>query len=164
MADSLQRLSAKIIIMAIQWISITEDDLQSVLNKNQLELLKAEKISEKSSSICTKIIELVVSRIRAEIAASGVNMLDENYAKIPPELKECALRLALESLCIRIPSIELSNAQIRAIDDAKEILSRVAVGKLPVSIPVGGIKTARKHAITYGVRTRSTNGKSMEGY
>ncbi|MBO5254550.1 MAG: hypothetical protein J6B07_01850 [Opitutales bacterium] len=148
--------------MATQWIKITEQDLQIALNKTQLDLLKAEAIKTANTSICTNIIELVVSRIRAEIAASGVNMLDIDYARIPPELKECALRLAIESLHVRIPAIELSQAQIRAIEDSKEILSRVATGKLPISIPTNAIKTARKHTISHGVRSRLT--KTLEDF
>ena len=147
----------------MNWIKITEDDLQCTLNKNQLDLLKAETIQTSNVSICTKIIELVVSRIRAEIAASGINMLDENYAKIPPELKECALRLAMESLQVTIPSMELSQSQTRAINDAKEILQRVACGKLPVSRPLHGVKTARKFAISHGSETRKLTRNSTEG-
>ena len=151
-------------IMAINWTTLTEDDLLCALNKPQLDLLKAEAIQTNHASLCSKIIELVVSRIRAEITASGINMLDENYAKIPPELKECAIRLAIESLHVRVPSIELTQAQIRAIDDAKEILTRVAIGKLPVSVSKNPVKTARKNAIQHASRPRNTSGKALEGY
>ncbi len=150
--------------MAINWITLNENDLHCVLNKNQLELLKAETIKANNASICTKILELIVSRIRAEIAASGINMIDANYAKIPPELKECALRLAIESLHVRIPSIDITQTQIRAIDDAKEILSRVANGKLPVSTPKSAIKTARKGSIQHGGGRRCTSTQTLEGF
>ncbi len=147
----------------MDWVTIQEDDLQCVLNKNQLDLLKAETIRSANASICVKIIELVVSRIRAEIAASGKNMLDENYAKIPMELKECALRLAMESLQTRIPSMELSESQKRAIDASREILRRVANGELPVSKPRNGVRTARKFSITHGSASRKITRKSTEG-
>ena len=137
--------------------------MQCVLNKNQLDVLKAEAVRSANASICTKILELVVSKIRAEIAASGVNMLDENYAKIPPELKECALRLAMESLQARVPAMELSKSQTRAIDAAYAVLERVASGKLPVSTPERGIKTARKYSIAHGSAPRQAGRISTGG-
>ena len=137
--------------------------MQCALNKNQLDALKAEAVRSANASICTKILELTVSKIRAEIAASGINMLDENYAKIPPELKECALRLAMESLQTRVPSMELSKSQTRAIDAAYATLERVAAGKLPVSTPERGVKTARKHAIAHGAAPRLAGRNSTRG-
>ena len=147
----------------MNWITITENDLLCALNKNQLDLLKAEALQRNDSSICAKVIELVVSRIRAEIAASGINMLDKNYAKIPPELKECALKLAIESLQTRIDCFEISTPQQRAADNAREILARVASGKLPVSRPRNGIKTARKYSISHGAQQRKATRQTMEG-
>lgn len=147
----------------MDWIILTERDLFDLLNKSQLDMLKAEAVKTNDSGICNRIIDMIVSRIRAEIAASGVNMLDCNYAKIPPELRETALRLALEALQTRLPELELSPAQIRAADYAREILARVAEGKLPVSRPTNGIKTARKFAVAHGVGERKFTRKSTEG-
>ncbi len=147
----------------MNWTTVNENDLQCVLNKNQLDLLKAETARGEDRSVCIKIIELVVSRIRAEIAASGKNMLDVNYAKIPMELKECTLRLALEALQTRMPTIELTSAQERAINDSKEILRRVATGELPVSRPRNGVKTARKFAIEHGGAERKISRTSTVG-
>lgn len=147
----------------MNWTRITEEDLECVLNKTQLDLLKSEAVRRNNASIAAKAIELAVSRIRAEIAASGVNMLDEDYAKIPPELRECGMRLAVDILQSRIPSLELSQSQLRAIESSNEILRRVAAGELPVVRPRRGIKTARKYAVDHKASERRITRVSTEG-
>ena len=149
-------------LFTMNWTTITENDLLCALNKNQLDLLKSEAMHRNDTSMCVKVIELVVSRIRAEIAASGINMLDKDYAKIPLELKDCALKLAIEALQTRMDCFEISSAQQRAADNAREILARVASGKLPVSRPRNGIKTARKHSIAYGGSQRKITRNTTE--
>lgn len=147
----------------MNWIVIQEADLHCILSKNQIDLLKAEAVKNGDTSICAKAIELAVSRVRAEIAASGANMLDENYGKIPPELKECTLRLAAEILQSRIPTLEFGRVQTAALEDAKQTLARVAEGKLPVSRPRNGVRTARKFSICCGGQSRRLGRASTEG-
>ncbi len=137
--------------------------MHCILSKNQIDLLKSEAVKNGDASICAKAIELAVSRVRAEIAASGTNMLDENYGKVPPELKECTLRLAAEILQSRIPTLEFGKVQAAALENAKQTLARVADGKLPVSRPRNGVRTARKFSICHGAESRRLGRASTEG-
>lgn len=158
-----RRTTGRPALKHMNWIQLQESDLHCILSKSQIDLLKAEALKNGDASICAKAMELAVSRVRAEIAASGTNMLDENYGKIPPELKECALRLAAEILQSRIPTLEFGKIQAAALETAKQTLARVSEGKLPVSRPRNGVRTARKFSMCHGGQSRRLGRASTEG-
>ena len=80
----------------MEWIRLTSEDLEYALNKPQLETLKAESLRNLKRDIAQDVLNTVVARIRAEISASGLNWLDADHSRIPYELRDCALRLAVE--------------------------------------------------------------------
>lgn len=148
----------------MDWIILTPQDLECALNKPQLDILKAEAIRSLNRDISQDIISGIVARIRAEVAASGLNILDTDHSRIPAELKDCAIRLAIEALQLRIPSMEISDAQSRQADIARETLLRVASGELPVSRPVFGVRSSTKRkGVSSGAAKRMADRKSMEG-
>ncbi|MBR6389153.1 MAG: hypothetical protein IKS15_03440 [Opitutales bacterium] len=148
----------------MNWIRITHSDLELVLNKPQLEILKAAELASPGRDIAESTISSVVSRVRAEISAGQINALDADHLKIPPELKDCALCLALEALQARIPDMPMPQAISRRADLARETLQRVADGRLPVTPPICGIKTAKaKGARVVKSRRQNFSSKTMEG-
>lgn len=141
----------------MDWVKISEDDLESVLNKRQLELIESQagKCSERNFVI--DALNSAVALVRTNIAASGVNMLDMDHSRIPPELKECTLLLALESLQARIGVLELSKLQQKRAESAHTLLGDVASGRIPVSRPIVGVRTAsRKKGISSGKGSTNT--------
>ncbi len=148
----------------MNWIKITTEDLECALNKPQLEILKAQALRSPERDIAFDVISNIVARMRAEIAASGLNSLDADHSKIPPELKETAIRLCVEALQLRVPSIEISNSQIKHADIARETMSRVAKGELPVCRPTYSIKTASiKKGFYANASKREMSRKLMKG-
>ncbi len=148
----------------MDWIKIFPEDLEEALNKPQLDTLKAESLKSLKRDISTDIISTIVAKIRAEIATSGLNELDTDHSRIPPELKECALRLAVESLHLRVPSIELSAMQAKHADIARETLARIARGELVVSRPSFGVKTANpRRGFFAAAPARKATRKTTEG-
>ena len=97
----------------MDWINLKTSDLECALNKPQLEILKAQSLKSPGREPAAEILDSVVVRIRAEVAASGLNAIDPDHSRIPPELKECALRLAAEALQTRLPQMELTDRQCR---------------------------------------------------
>ena len=148
----------------MDWIYIKNSDLECLLNKPQLDMLKAASLASAGHDIAKDIIASVVTRIRAEIAAGGISRLSEDHSKIPPELKECALALSLEMLQSRIPDMPMPEAVLRRAENARETLLRISNGSLPVSAPLYGISTASRKAI-YAKRQRAQNfsSKTMQG-
>ena len=148
----------------MDWINLNTTDLECVLNKPQLDILKAQSLKTPGRDLAAEILDSVTVRIRAEIAASGLNMLDPDHSRIPPELKECALRLAAESLQTRLPQMELSQRQCTLADNARETLLRIAGGELPVCQPIVGIRTGLpKKGARFGVSGRLATRNSMKG-
>ena len=147
----------------MDWIKLTTKDLECVLNKPQLDILKAQALRSPDMDIAFEVISNIVARIRAEIAVSGLNSLDADHSRIPLELKDCALRLCVESLQARLPSMELSKLQIIYADDARETLVRVASGELPVSRPLFSISTATaKKGISSSASKKISTRKTMK--
>lgn len=133
----------------MEWIRLTSEDLEYALNKPQLETLKAESLRNLKRDIAQDVLNTVVARIRAEISASGLNCLDADHSRIPYELRDCALRLAVEALHLRVPSIEISALQSKHADLARETLLRIATGQLPVSRPTAAVRTASAKRSVY---------------
>ena len=86
---------------------------------------------------------------KRQISASGLNCLDADHSRIPYELRDCALRLAVEALHLRVPSIEISALQSKHADLARETLLRIATGQLPVSRPTAAVRTASAKRSVY---------------
>lgn len=149
----------------MDWIRLSVEDLESALNKNQLDLLKAESAKNSNRDYVTEILNSTVALVRANIAASGANYLDVDHARIPVELRDCVLRLAIESLQARFPSLEMSKIQTKQADFAHETLKSVANGTLPVSRPLMGVRTANPKKGIYGKRgsTNIATRKTMGG-
>ncbi len=148
----------------MKWIKINHQDLELVLNKNQLEVLKASEFSSAGHDITSGIISSVTSRIRAEISAGQINYLDPDHSKIPPELKDCALSLILENLQARIPDMPMPTSIAKRADLARETLLRVAEGKLPISQPIYGIKTAKqKSGVVLKSRKQNFSSQTLSG-
>ena len=138
--------------------------MEAALNKPQLEILKAAELASPGRDISEDVIASVVSRIRAEISAGQINLLDADHSRIPPELKACALSLALEALQARLPDMPMPQPISKRADLARETLKRVAEGKLPVSRPICGIKTAQaKAASVVKSRRQNFSANTMEG-
>ena len=68
----------------MDWINITPSDLECVLNKPQLDILKAQSLKTPGREPAAEIIDSIVVRIRAEIAASGLNSIDPDHSRLPP--------------------------------------------------------------------------------
>ncbi len=150
------------IFYIMEWITLSPEDLEEALNKPQLEKLKAQPLRSDGVDIVGKILESVTSRIRLEISASGLNFLDKNHSKIPPELRDCAARLAVEALTARIPAIEITPSQQKRADDSRSLLLRIASGELPVSVPKFPVASARtKKGTTSSASKRIATRKSM---
>jgi len=149
----------------MNWIKITHKDLECALNKAQLDILNAQSFKSAGNPIEEEIIASITAMIRAEICANELNLVDEDHAKIPPELKGAAVRLCVEALQIRIPSIEMTNYQLKQADEARKLLERAANGSLPISRPISGIRTAnyRKSIKIVKKRNSLTNSESMKG-
>ena len=148
----------------MDWIKLTTKDLECVLNKPQLDILRAQALHSPDMDIAFEVISNVVARIRAEITVSGLNSLDSDHSRIPHELKECALHLCIEALQSRLPSMELSKMQMKHADIARETLMRVARGELPVCRPLFSISTAsvRKGMSSSSAKKISTR-ETMKG-
>ncbi len=141
----------------MNWTRITQQDLENALNKTQVELLKAEELKSAGTPISEEIISMIVAEIRAKIASYSANSLDYDHAKIPKELKLCALRLAIEALQSRLPSMEMTAQQKKMADISRTALEEIYTGKITVSYPDKAIKTAQEKKGVYFSKTNKSS-------
>ncbi len=140
----------------MNWTNITPRDLESTLNKTQLDLLKAEELKSAGKPISEEIISMITQEIRAKIASYPANFLDYDHAKIPCELKLCALRLSVEALQSRIPSMEMSAQQKKMADISRSHLQDVYTGKIAISRPDKPIRTAIEKKGVFYAKTKKS--------
>ncbi|MBC2593047.1 hypothetical protein H5P28_02120 [Ruficoccus amylovorans] len=117
------------------WIHLTEADLRPHLNAAQVETLLSRPNRSGPSDPLLSVLDETVSRIRTDIRTQDTNILSEDEATIPPELKRTACQLAVATLPGRIRGFLLSEQQEEAADEAEEVLSRIREGDLPVRLP-----------------------------
>ena len=89
----------------MKWNRISAGDLESALNKNQLEILKSQSLASAGHSVCDEIISLVCAEIRAAVANAN-RYIDEDHLKIPEELRLSGIRLCVEALQTRLSGME----------------------------------------------------------
>lgn len=140
----------------MKWNRIYAADLESALNKNQLEILKSQSLASAGRSICDEIISLVCAEIRAAVANAN-RYIDEDHLKIPNELKLAAIRLCVEALQARLSGMELTAQQIKLADIARQTIEKVAMGKFLVSSPDIPVQTAfEKKSVKHFARSEKT--------
>ncbi len=140
----------------MNWTKITSQDLISALNKTQADILKAEDLKSAGKAVSEEIIAMIVSEIRAKIASYSGNFLDYDHAKIPKELKLAALRLSIEALQSRIPSMEMTAQQKKMADISRSQLENIYTGMLSVSHPDDPIRVGReKKGVFYSKTNKS---------
>ena len=118
-----------------QWIQITPDDLNDYLAGFQVKVLREKVLAEGQDDPLPEIIADVAGQIRLEIQGHPGNQLSQMAQALPPELKRHACALIIEAAQGRLPVLKLTADQIRATDNARRHLQRVARGEVPVSAP-----------------------------
>jgi hypothetical protein len=108
----------------------------------QVELLQTVVLGKNESNPLPALIADTVRRVRRDIG-SGKNPLSSDDTLIPPELRPAACALILENLQVRIPSMKLSQGQLRAADIARRELADIAAGKVAVLRPLHPEKNTR---------------------
>ncbi len=140
----------------MKWNRISAGDLESALNKNQLEILKSQSLASAGRSVCDEIISLVCAEIRAAVANAN-RYIDEDHLKIPEELRLSGIRLCVEALQTRLSGMELTAQQIKLADIARQTIEKVAMGKFAVSSPDCPVQTAfEKKSVKHFARGEKT--------
>jgi len=112
------------------WIPLTQDDLLSYEDATDLALLT----DPAQQDLIGDVLNDLIARARAEIETGGHSPLTTDRSLIPPELRGPLCQLALHALRQRA-GIPLEDAAAEAVDDAQQLLLRIAQGSLRVSTP-----------------------------
>jgi hypothetical protein len=147
----------RVIIMS-DWITISPTDLYDYLAAEQAEALRSAALGAGQNDPLPTLIADVVARIRAEIAGCAANTLSPAADSIPAELRGAALALIVEAAEVRLPSLELSDDQVRLANAARALLKRVADGDLRMTYAASGAGN-----VVVGRRAGFVTGRSLSG-
>lgn len=117
------------------WIKLQPEDLNDYLVAAQINVLRTKALASGQGDPMLDIIEDVSTRIRAEIRGNPANRVSNTVFAIPPELIGVAAALIIESAQGRIPGLKSNADQIRAANNARDYLRRLAKGDVPISTP-----------------------------
>lgn len=112
--------------MTKPWITITVADVEQYLLAPQLSALRTAALGQTQGDPLPEIIAGVVEHVRAKIASCPRNRLDADLATIPPSLKAQACYTAIFRAQLRIPVLKMTEHQIKAYENAREDLNRIA--------------------------------------
>ena len=140
------------------WITISPTDIYDYLAAEQAEALRGAALGTGQNDPLPTLIADVVARIRAEIAGGAGNTLSPAADSIPSELRGAALALIVEAAQSRLPSLEMSDDQVRLANAARALLKRVADGDLRVTCAASGTGS-----VVVGRRIGSVTGRSLSG-
>ncbi|KAF0094018.1 MAG: Uncharacterized protein E1N59_2276 [Puniceicoccaceae bacterium 5H] len=118
----------------MSWSPLSPLTLQRYLAAPQLRALQTAALADEQADPIPEIVADLTARVRAELRAGG-GVLSAEPMALPPELHGPAAALVLEAAQTRLPSLELTTAQVRAADEARALLERFANGKLRAEPP-----------------------------
>lgn len=120
---------------AITWTSFSVADLNSAKAAALVSALQTAALGVGQADPMPGIIENVIIRIRAEIAAGGRTVLAADASTIPPSLKALAIRMALRDGQSRVNvagALELSDQEKEEWRQDVRYLERIARGEITV--------------------------------
>lgn len=109
------------------WTPITIESISCYLSPIQLSAL------QKHGEPLETIIADIVAWVRAEVHSNPHNEIIKNASFIPLELKAATCHLIIEAFQSRIPSLKLSEDQIRNAKNARALLKRVACAEVAIT-------------------------------
>lgn len=112
--------------MVKPWITISVEDVEGYLLAPQLNALRSAALGQTQGDPLPGIIADAIEHVRAKIASCARNLLDADPATIPPSLKAQCCYTAIFRAQLRIPVLKMTEHQIKAYDDAREDLNRIA--------------------------------------
>jgi hypothetical protein len=151
------------------WITLTPNDLRPYLAADQVDALRTEALAAGQTDPVAAVIADVIERMRAEIRASGANRLSQTPSTVPPELRGGAAALAIEAAQTRLPALLLTADQVRAANQARHFMERVATGDIPVTVPSDPVTVpdagpaTSSYAQVLGRRTDPLTSQSLRG-
>jgi hypothetical protein len=117
------------------WMELTAKDMEVALLPAQLAVLRSAAFGPEGRDPLPELIGGVVRQIRTAVGSSGKFLLSIDWRKIPVELLPDARSLAVERLQTRIPPLRLTADQVRAAENARQVLRSVALAEVAVSRP-----------------------------
>ena len=145
------------------WITIKVEDLHAYLVAAQVKILQKCALAKDQSDPVLEIIRNTSLKIRAQVASNKKNSLSERPYAIPPELKNEACILILETAQTRIPGLKLTSDQIRLADQARLQLQKVVTGEFWVSIPDDRLGKPQKYISVVNRRQKIATGRYLKG-
>lgn len=106
------------------WTPIFPTDIYTYLSRIQVDALR------QNEDPLPQIIKDTIARVRLEINSSTKTILASHPILIPSGVKTATCHLIIEALQSRIPSLKLSEDQIRNADNARSLLQRFSLDQL----------------------------------
>lgn len=125
------------------WITLSPSDLQPYLAAPQREVLTTAARGPGEDDPLPTLLQDAAQRIRLELTTIPGQVLSATAFAIPPELRTAALAFAIDYLHRRLPGFSLTDAQRRALTEAKSLLAKTTRGHLPLSPPQDPLPAAR---------------------
>lgn len=116
----------------MSWTSITVADLKDAKVAALVEACQTAALGSGQTDPTANIIQDVVTRIRAEVAACRSNQLDADTTTIPSDLKSLAARMIMRQCQSRL-QIQLNEDEREEQRNDLRYLERIAECKIPVA-------------------------------
>ena len=116
------------------WLTITTNDLNDAKVSALVDALRNVALAAGQTDPSPRVIQSVITRIRAEVKGCAKNLLDADTTKIPADLKDLAARMILRQLKSRL-EIPLTDDELTEQKNDLRYLERIAACDIPIDQP-----------------------------
>lgn len=116
------------------WVTVTKEDLKNYVVSDLVDAIDEAALGDAQVDRFTTIHKDVIASVRMACSANPKNVLDVDDTKIPSSLRPFACWIIVQFMATGL-GVELTEAQIGEITNAREELKTVADKRLPIEMP-----------------------------
>ena len=128
--------------MAVAWVTIVVGDLNHYLVGAQVSAVNTAALASGQTDRFARVMTDVVNRIRNKIETCVANRISATALTVPPSLRAGACLLIMEAMQASIPSLKLTEDQVRQIERYQKDLDLITKCELTVEEPTDPLEPA----------------------
>ena len=118
----------------MSWVTVSREDLKMYVVSALVEAIDSAALGDAQLDRFTQVHADTIAEVRVAAKGKTSNVLDSDPAKIPQSLRSAACWIICQYMAQGL-GVEMTEAQLNEVTQARQRLSDVARGDVPVEVP-----------------------------